>query len=60
MAKYYTAVTAELMGSVKDLSNAIPDIMTGFFAVMDNAWKDGALSKKTKELIGLALAVAAG
>ena len=60
MSKDYKGITGELVNSVKELSEAIPDVMTGFFTIMDHAWKDGALTKKTKELIGIALAVAAG
>ncbi|MDX2346338.1 MAG: carboxymuconolactone decarboxylase family protein [Legionella sp.] len=36
----------------------IPDVMKGFGALAGAATKDGALNKKTKELIAMALAVA--
>lgn len=37
----------------------IPDVMNGFNALSQAATKDGALDKKTKELIAIALGVAA-
>ena len=37
----------------------MPDVMNAFHALSQAATKDGALDKKTKELIALALGVAA-
>jgi AhpD family alkylhydroperoxidase len=36
----------------------VAQVMTAFFAMAENATKGGALDAKTKELIGLAIAVA--
>lgn len=41
------------------LRNDIPDTMKGFAVLAQAATRDGALNKKTKELIALALGVAA-
>jgi AhpD family alkylhydroperoxidase len=41
------------------LRNDIPDVMKGFGELARAATRDGALDKKTKELIALALGVAA-
>jgi AhpD family alkylhydroperoxidase len=49
------AVSANLVTLRKDL----PDVMAGFSAFAAAATRDGALDKKTKELIALALGVAA-
>ena len=60
MAIDFKANTAALVGNVKELGTALPDVMKGFHSAMALAWEDGAVSKKTKDLIAIALAVAAG
>ncbi len=59
MSKSYPEITADLSQSLKILRTEIPDVMQGFSALAQAATKDGALDKKTKELIALALGVAA-
>ena len=60
MTKDYMANTAELFNNVKELGKVLPDVMKGFQSTMALAWEDGAVSKKTKDLIAIALAVSAG
>ncbi len=59
MSKTYRAITAEVSASLAKLRTDIPDTMRGFSALAQAASKDGALDKKTKELIAMALSVAA-
>lgn len=58
MTKQYKDITADISAYVAKLRKEIPDVMTGFSAMSQAATKDSALSKKTKELIALALGVA--
>jgi AhpD family alkylhydroperoxidase len=58
MSKIYKEVTTEISVSLSKMRKEIPDVMSGFSALAQAATKDGALSKKTKELIALALGVA--
>ncbi|PJD94243.1 MAG: alkylhydroperoxidase [Parachlamydia sp.] len=58
MSKIYKEVTTEISASLSKMRKEIPDVMGGFSALAQAATKDGALSKKTKELIALALGVA--
>jgi AhpD family alkylhydroperoxidase len=58
MGKNYPDITRKI-SSVRKLRNDIPDTMKGFAALAQAATRDGALNKKTKELIALALGVAA-
>lgn len=55
----YSELTASVSKQLVTLRNDIPDVMKGFGDLARAATKDGALSKKTKELIALALGVAA-
>ncbi|GHT83003.1 alkyl hydroperoxide reductase AhpD [Betaproteobacteria bacterium] len=48
-----------IMGRMNDLGKAIPGVMQGFQALHEAASANGVLSSKTKELIALAIAVAA-
>lgn len=59
MIKDYTEITTNISANIKTLKDGIPDVMQGFYSMSGAASKDGALSKKTKELIALALGVAA-
>lgn len=59
MEKNFVEITRNISANLKTLRKDIPDIMTGFSALAQAASKDGALDKKTKELIALALGVAA-
>jgi AhpD family alkylhydroperoxidase len=57
MPKQYKEITSTLTKSLGKLRKEIPDVMSGFSAMSQAATKDGALDKKTKELIALALGV---
>lgn len=57
--KRYRDITRSVSNSLVKLRAAIPDTTRGFSAMAQGALRDGALDKKTKELIALALGVAA-
>ena len=59
MTKNYKEFMADIFGSLSKMQKDMPDTMNGFMAVAQAATKDGALDKKTKELIALALGIAA-
>ena len=59
MSKIYPEITKDISASLKILRQEIPETMQAFSALAQAASKDGALDKKTKELIALALGVAA-
>jgi len=56
--KNYADITKRISGDLKTLRNDIPDIMQAFSALAKAATRDGALDKKTKELIALAIGIA--
>ena len=58
MSKKYTEITQGINAQLAKMRKEIPDVMAGFSALAQAATKDGALDKKTKELIAMALAVA--
>lgn len=57
MSKYYPDITKRILGGMKILRRDIPDTMQGFSTMALAASKEGALDKKTKELIALAIGV---
>ena len=59
MVKNYIDITQNVSANLKLLRADIPDTLQGFSALAKAATRDGALDKKTKELIALALGVAA-
>ena len=59
MTKTYRDITRSVSASTAKLRADIPDVMKGWGALAQAALADGALDKKTKELIALALGVAA-
>ena len=59
MDKNYPEITRQISANMKKLRNDIPDTMKGFAVLAQAATRDGALDKKTKELMALALGVAA-
>lgn len=59
MTKKYKEITRDISSSLAKLRKEIPDVMNGFSALAQAASKEGVLNKKTKELIALALGVAA-
>jgi AhpD family alkylhydroperoxidase len=59
MDKNYTEICKEISGNLRKLRKDIPDTMQAFSVLAQAATRDGALDKKTKELMALALGVAA-
>lgn len=59
MSKEYKEITKDISSSLAKLRKEMPEVMSGFSALAQAASKEGALDKKTKELIALALGVAA-
>lgn len=59
MSKSYREITKRVSASLAKLRADIPDTTKGFSMMAQAALRDGALDKKTKELIALALGVAA-
>lgn len=57
MSKDYIAITRDISSGIKTLRKDIPDVMAGFSAMAAAATKDGALSKKVKELVALGIAI---
>ena len=55
----YAALTREISGQLAALRGDLPDVMKGFGQLSKASMASGALSEKTKELIALALGVAA-
>lgn len=55
----YRELTQSVSQNLATLRSDIPDVMKGFNELARAATKDGALDKKTKELIALTLGVAA-
>lgn len=57
--KSYKEVTQDISVYLGKLRKEMPEVMNGFSALSQAAMKDGVLNKKTKELIALALGIAA-
>jgi AhpD family alkylhydroperoxidase len=57
MSKDYPEITKRISNNMKVLRKDISDTMQGFSAMAQAATKDGALDKKTKELIALAIGI---
>lgn len=57
MSKSYVEITRRISGNLKALRAGIPDTLQAFSALATSATRDGALDKKTKELIALAIGV---
>jgi len=58
MSDAYKQLTQDLSASIGGIRKDIPDVMKGFSAMASAALEDGALNKKTKELIALSIGVA--
>jgi AhpD family alkylhydroperoxidase len=54
----YLAITADISSNLKLLRREIPETMQAFAALAQTATRTGALDKKVKELIALAIGVA--
>ena len=59
MVKDWPAFAGDMSGAMAQLRAGLPDVMKAFGAIDHAMMKDGALSPKSKELIALALGVAA-
>jgi AhpD family alkylhydroperoxidase len=59
MAKEFKAIIGDITAYSKELHKLIPETMAGFTAMAKGATQTKALDEKTKELIALALGVAA-
>ena len=59
MSKTYRDITRSVSASLSKLRADTPDVMRAFSALAEGAMRDGALTRKTKELIALTLGVAA-
>ena len=59
MVENYKELIASVSANTAKLRKGIPDVMQGFNATAGAAGKDGVLDAKTKELIAMALSVAA-
>jgi AhpD family alkylhydroperoxidase len=59
MDKNYSDVCKDISGNLRKLRKGIPETMQAFSSLAHAATCDGALDKKTKELIALALGIAA-
>jgi AhpD family alkylhydroperoxidase len=57
MPKDYKAITADITQYAVELRKAVPDAMNGFYALAKAATANGAIDKKTKEMIALAIGV---
>ncbi|MGA9091988.1 MAG: carboxymuconolactone decarboxylase family protein [Bradyrhizobium sp.] len=58
MKKNYSDITKRISGDLRKLRQDIPDTMKAFSALAQAATREGALDKKTKELIALAIGIA--
>ncbi len=58
MPKSFIEITQRISSNLKPLRKDQPETMQAFSALAQNATRSGALDKKTKELIALALGVA--
>ena len=59
MSKSYAEITGRVSARLAKFRADMPDVMKGFGGLAHAATIDGALDKKTKELIAMALDVAA-
>ena len=58
MDKNYPEITRRISAELKKLRTDIPETMQGFSALAKAATSNGALDRKTKELIALAIGIA--
>lgn len=58
MTKVYKNITGDISASLAKLRKEMPDVMNAFGSLAQSATKDGALEKKSKEFIALALGIA--
>jgi AhpD family alkylhydroperoxidase len=58
MEKDYIDIIRRISGDLKKLRNDIPETMRAFSELAKAATRDGALDRKTKELIALSIGIA--
>jgi len=58
MTQKFNDITKDINTQLAKIRKEMPDLMAGFNSLAQAATKEGALNKKTKELIAMALAVA--
>ena len=58
MSERFTTITHDINTQLAKMRKEIPDVMAGFSALASAVSKEGALDRKTKELIAIAIAVA--
>ncbi|MDA9272173.1 carboxymuconolactone decarboxylase family protein [bacterium] len=58
MSDKFSKITTGITVQLAKMRKEMPEVMAGFSALSQAATKDGALDKKSKELIATALAVA--
>ena len=59
MTRGYKEKVTDIVGKLKEFGKEIPDTMQGFNQMAKATHGDGALSAKTKELIAMAIGIAA-
>lgn len=59
MTESYKEVSRQIGSKLKEFSRSIPETMQGFNQMSKATHDDGALSAKTKELIAIAIGIAA-
>ncbi|MDA0939073.1 MAG: carboxymuconolactone decarboxylase family protein [Proteobacteria bacterium] len=60
MNKSYPEITKRISGNIREFRKDMSDVMSNFSDMAKSATKDGALTKKTKELIALAIGISRG
>ena len=58
MSDKFSHITKDISTQLAKMRKEMPEVMAGFSSLAQAATKEGALDKKTKELIAMALAVA--
>ena len=58
MSDKFAHITKDISTQLAKMRKEMPEVMSGFSAIAQAATKEGALDKKTKELIAMALAMA--
>lgn len=58
MSDKFATITKDISTQLAKMRKEMPEVMSGFAALSQAAYKEGALNKKSKELIAMALAVA--
>lgn len=58
MSKSYKSLTGDINQALGEIRKGSPEVLQAFHSLSQAATKDGALDKKTKELIAMGIAVA--